>query len=103
MRLCRDRFSNDRRAISGCTVAAHHLSQADKLDRQVKELSEAGKYSEAIPIATQSLRLREQALGPDQPATASSLTMSRCFMTKWGTTLTPNRSINARSKSTRKR
>jgi tetratricopeptide (TPR) repeat protein len=50
---------------------APHLSEADKLDRRVEELFKAGKYSEAIPLATQSLHLREKALGPEHPSTAT--------------------------------
>jgi tetratricopeptide (TPR) repeat protein len=50
-----------------------HLSEADKLDRRAEELFKAGKYSEAIPLATQSLHLREKTLGPEHPGTATSL------------------------------
>ena len=50
-----------------------HLSEADKLDKQVQELFKAGKYSEAIPLATQSLHLRERTLGPTHPITATAL------------------------------
>src|SRR6266496_1668817 len=58
---------------TGAPSPAPNLSEADKLDRRVQELFKAGKYSEAIPIATQSLHLREKALGPDHPGTATSL------------------------------
>jgi tetratricopeptide (TPR) repeat protein len=58
---------------AGAPSPAPHLPEADKLDRQVQELSKAAKYSEAIPPATQSLHLREKALGPEHPATATSL------------------------------
>jgi len=58
---------------AGAPSPAPHLSEADKLDRQVQELLEAGKYSEAIPPATQSLHLREKALGLEHPWTAQSL------------------------------
>lgn len=50
-----------------------YLSEADKLDRQVEELFKADKYSEAIPLATQSLHFREQMLGPQHAGTATSL------------------------------
>jgi tetratricopeptide (TPR) repeat protein/CHAT domain-containing protein len=52
---------------------APHLSEADKLDQRGQELFKAGKYSEAIPLATQSLHFREKALGPEHPGTATSL------------------------------
>jgi tetratricopeptide (TPR) repeat protein len=48
-------------------------TEASKLDRRIQELYRAGKYSDAIPLATQSLHLREKALGPDHPDTATSL------------------------------
>src|SRR5204862_6624396 len=48
-------------------------SEADKLDRQVVQLYQAGKYSEAIPIAIKILALREKALGPNHPTTAMAL------------------------------
>ena len=59
--------------MAGAPSPAPHLSEADKLDREVEELSKAGKYSEAIPLATQSLHLREKMLGADHRATAQSL------------------------------
>src|SRR5947208_2016978 len=48
-------------------------TEASKLDRRIQELYRAGKYSDAIPIATKVLEIRENALGPDDPATATSL------------------------------
>jgi tetratricopeptide (TPR) repeat protein len=57
----------------GAPSPAPDLSEADKLDQQVEELFEAGKYSEAIPLATQSVHLREKALGPEHRDTAKSL------------------------------
>jgi tetratricopeptide (TPR) repeat protein len=64
-------------AIGGLTAGAPsptpHLSEADKLDKQVQELFKAGKYSEAIPPATESLHLRERTLGPNHPSTATAL------------------------------
>jgi hypothetical protein len=58
---------------AGAPSPAPHLSEADKLDRQVQELFKAGKYSEAIAPATQSLHLREKTLGPEHPSTATSV------------------------------
>src|SRR5436190_6989468 len=57
---------------AGAPSPTPHLSEADKLDRRAEELFKAGKYSEAIPPATQALQLREKALGPEHPATATS-------------------------------
>src|ERR1051325_2780369 len=45
----------------------------DALDQQLKELYQAGKYSEAIPIAKRVVELREQKSGPEHLETATSL------------------------------
>ena len=52
---------------------ASQVPEADKLDPQIQELCKAGKYSEALPIASRALELREKALGPEHPNTAKSL------------------------------
>jgi CHAT domain-containing protein/Tfp pilus assembly protein PilF len=44
----------------------------DKLNQQIAQLYNAGKYSEAIPIATKLLELREKTLGPEHPDTGRS-------------------------------
>src|SRR4029077_3554724 len=49
------------------------VPEADKLDRRVQELYKAGKYSDAVPIASKVLELREKALGPEHPDTAQIL------------------------------
>ena len=59
--------------LSANAPSSSDLSEADKLDQRVQELQKAGKYSEAIPLATQSLHLREKALGPEHPGTALSV------------------------------
>src|SRR6266403_5288640 len=56
--------------LAGPPSPAPNLSEADRLDRQVQELLKAGKYSEAIPLATQSLQHREKVLGPENRDTA---------------------------------
>jgi CHAT domain-containing protein/Tfp pilus assembly protein PilF len=58
---------------AGAPSPAPNLSEADKLDQRVEELFKAGKYSEAIPLATQSVHLWEKALGPEHPSAAQSL------------------------------
>ncbi len=47
-------------------------TEADRLNQQVTQLYKAGKYSDAIPIATRVLELREKRLGLDNPYTAES-------------------------------
>jgi tetratricopeptide (TPR) repeat protein len=49
------------------------LQQANALNQQVVELYRAGRYDEAIPLATEVLQIRETALGPDHPDVATSL------------------------------
>jgi tetratricopeptide (TPR) repeat protein len=43
------------------------------LNKQVIELYQAGKFSEAIPIAQEFLELCEKAVGPNHPGTAYAL------------------------------
>src|ERR1700683_1933767 len=59
-----------------CGFAASSLAQsraADELNKRIHELSQAGKYAEAIPLAQRALAIREKALGPDHPAVARPL------------------------------
>jgi hypothetical protein len=44
------------------------LAKLVSLNRQVSQLYQAGKFSEAIPIAQESLELSKKALSPDHPA-----------------------------------
>ena len=55
------------------TATEQDLAQATQLNQQVDELYQAGRYAEAIPLAEQALTIRETALGPDHPDTATSL------------------------------
>ncbi len=48
------------------------LAQAENLNQQVIELYQQGRYTEAIPLAKQSLVIREQVLRPKHPDTALS-------------------------------
>jgi tetratricopeptide (TPR) repeat protein/CHAT domain-containing protein len=54
-------------------VCAQTATEVDKLSADVTRLYQAGKYSEAIPVAQQVLALREKALGPDHHDVAQSL------------------------------
>jgi tetratricopeptide (TPR) repeat protein len=54
-------------------VAAQETKEADELNKRVIELYNAGRYSDAIPIAQRVLALREKALGRDHPDVAISL------------------------------
>ncbi|NJN12254.1 MAG: tetratricopeptide repeat protein, partial [Richelia sp. RM1_1_1] len=49
------------------------LQEAEKLNQQVEQLYEQGKYTEAIPIAEKALAIREKVLGYDHPDVAISL------------------------------
>lgn len=49
------------------------LAEAQTLDRRVGELYGAGKFDEAIHLAQRALAIREKALGPEHPDTATSL------------------------------
>jgi CHAT domain-containing protein/tetratricopeptide (TPR) repeat protein len=59
-----------------CGFAAPSLAQsraADELNKRIHELSQAGKYAEAIPLAQRALAIREKAFGLDHPAIADAL------------------------------
>jgi CHAT domain-containing protein/Tfp pilus assembly protein PilF len=47
--------------------------EASELNQKVIELTNAGRYADAIPIAQRALTLRENALGRDHPDVATSL------------------------------
>ena len=49
------------------------LFEANDLNRQVIQLYNQGRYSEAIPLAQRTLTIREKALGPDHPDVAVAL------------------------------
>ncbi|HEX3481015.1 MAG TPA: tetratricopeptide repeat protein [Kofleriaceae bacterium] len=49
------------------------LAEAKRLGERVEQLQEQGKFTEAIPLAEQSLALREKALGPMHLEVAASL------------------------------
>ena len=49
------------------------LAKLASLNNQVKKLTDAGKFHEAIPIAQESLEIWEKAAGPNDPETATAL------------------------------
>ena len=53
--------------------AEEQLAKAKQLNQQVIELYKQGKYSEAIPLAQEALRIRQQVLGKEHADVANSL------------------------------
>ncbi|KOR31787.1 hypothetical protein TI05_11415, partial [Achromatium sp. WMS3] len=49
------------------------LTKATQLQIQAQNLSKQGKYAQALPLAQQSLAIREKVLGRKHPETATSL------------------------------
>ncbi|MBW4671734.1 MAG: tetratricopeptide repeat protein [Cyanomargarita calcarea GSE-NOS-MK-12-04C] len=49
------------------------LQEAERLNQQVVQLYQQGKYIEAIPLAERALAIREKVLGREHPDVASSL------------------------------
>ncbi|MCA2816158.1 MAG: tetratricopeptide repeat protein [Microcystis sp. M085S1] len=49
------------------------LAEAERLNQQVIQLYQQGKYNEAIPLAEQALAIRKKVLGDNHPDTAQSL------------------------------
>jgi CHAT domain-containing protein len=60
-------------AMPGAGTAEEPLDRAKRLNVEVIQLYQQGRYGEAIPRAREALALREQALGPTHPAVAESL------------------------------
>ena len=58
---------------STATPSSQALAEARRLSAQVEELQKQGKLAEAVPLAEQSLSLREKELGPMHPDVAASL------------------------------
>ena len=54
-------------------LLAQQTDEATELNKKVIELYNAGRYSDAIPIAQRALALREKARGRDHPDVAESL------------------------------
>jgi tetratricopeptide (TPR) repeat protein len=57
----------------GCPPAMAQQDEAAALNKRLTELYQAGRFSEAIPLADRALAIREKALGPDHPDVATSL------------------------------
>ena len=49
------------------------LQEAEKLNQQVEQLYQQGKYAEAIPLAEKALAIQEKVLGKEHPDVATSL------------------------------
>ncbi len=52
---------------------AQQTENVEALQKQVMELSQKGKYEQAIPVSKQALKFCEKALRPEHPSTAASL------------------------------
>ncbi|MDQ3818809.1 MAG: tetratricopeptide repeat protein [Acidobacteriota bacterium] len=80
--------STVRSQTSGATKSgqSHELTEADDLSAQVVKLYEAGKYDEALPPAKRALKLRENALGPnDQLVAAAEINLAGVYLGKKNT------------------
>ena len=58
---------------AGSAAQDSDIGRADALDKQVVQLYRQGRYADAIALATQSLRIRENTLGPEHPDLTPSL------------------------------
>ncbi|MDO8724034.1 MAG: tetratricopeptide repeat protein [Syntrophales bacterium] len=61
--------------LAGATAWSdeYTLQKAKELNQEVMRLYQQGRYAEAIPYAEKALTIREKALGPMHPDTATSL------------------------------
>jgi tetratricopeptide (TPR) repeat protein len=55
------------------TQQSAELQEAERLNQQVLQLYQQGKYNEAIPLAEKALAIREKLLGKEHPDVAQSL------------------------------
>ncbi|NET67412.1 MAG: tetratricopeptide repeat protein [Moorea sp. SIO1G6] len=55
------------------SVIKRKLAEASRLNQQLLELYQQGKYSEAIPLGEKALEIRQQVLGEEHPDVATSL------------------------------
>jgi len=55
------------------TAADMALAEAERLNQQVEQLDQQGKYGEAIPLAEQALAIRRRVLGERHPDVAAGL------------------------------
>jgi tetratricopeptide (TPR) repeat protein len=57
------------------------LDEVEGLNKRIAELSQANKFSEAIPLARRALSIRESALGPDHLDVATALnTLAKLYV-----------------------
>ena len=70
--------------VSGAESQERLLERAKQLNQQVLQLYQQGHYAEAIPLAKESLRIREQALGPNHSDVATSLNNLALLLYKAG-------------------
>jgi tetratricopeptide (TPR) repeat protein len=52
----------------GSSASAQRKSEADAVNSKIMELSQAGRYSEATPLAQRLLAKLEKTLGPNDPS-----------------------------------
>jgi tetratricopeptide (TPR) repeat protein/CHAT domain-containing protein len=61
-------------SVPGWSASPDELKEALNLTEQVEQLSRAGRYKQALPLAQKALQIRYKNLGPEHPETALSLT-----------------------------
>jgi len=55
-----------------CTTL-NEIIQAEKLDKQITQLSQQGQYQKAIPLAKEAIEIKTRIYGPEDPDVAKSL------------------------------
>src|SRR5688572_24377436 len=61
-------------SVSGAAASGEQaVREIAALTEQIAQLRTQGRFQEALPLAKQALRLKEQELGPRHPDTAMSL------------------------------
>ena len=78
-----------------------HPDTATSLNNLAQLYADMGDYAKAEPLYQRALKINEKALGPEHQH-RTCLDNLADFIKPWATTPKRNRSINARSKSTRR-
>lgn len=83
-------------AASTCLTAPSLAQSASERDAEIAELSKAGKYSGAIPLAQKLLADMEKAHGPVHRDVSAAFNNLGMLYGGTGQDAKPNRSTNAR-------
>jgi tetratricopeptide (TPR) repeat protein len=77
-------IGQDHPDVASTTSKNDPLEQALKINAEIVELFNAGRYADAIPLAQRELAIYEKVLGPNHPDVLTSLNTLAFFYEKQG-------------------